>query len=123
MVSNLVFSESKQRFTRLVPAFALCNMGHVAGEPLGWLIETLQPILEQGNTSEVSQVLFNTTPKLNALDDYIWRVAPGQIINLCTFNNAHLVPVSPSLLSLTCPVLHSPTTQIRDFSRSIRVQE
>lgn len=99
MVSNLVFSESKQCFTLLVPAFALCNLGHVAGEPLGWLTETLHPALEQGNSSEVSQVLFNISLKFNALDDYTLRAAPGQIINLCTLNKAHLLPVPPSLLS------------------------
>lgn len=69
MVSNPVFSESKQCFTLLVPAFALCNLGHMAGEPSGWLIETLQPVLKQGNSSEVSQALFNTSLNFNALDD------------------------------------------------------
>lgn len=70
MVSNLVFSKNKQCFSLPVPAFALCNLGHVAGEVLGWLIEILQPFLEQGNSSKVSQVLFNTSLKFNALDDY-----------------------------------------------------
>lgn len=106
MVSNLVFSKSKQCFTLLVAAFALCSLGHVAGELLGWLVVTLQPFLEQGRSSEVLEVLFNALLKFNALDNYALRAAPGQIINLilsqqgCTFNKVHLLPlVLPSQLS------------------------
>lgn len=36
------------------------------------------------------------------------RVAPGQIINLCTLNKSHLLPVPSCLFSWTCPLLHSP---------------
>lgn len=111
----MVFSKSKQCFTLLVPAFALCSLGHVAGELLGWLVVTLQPFLEQGRSSEVSQVLFNALLKFNALDNYALRAAPGHIINLilsqqgCTFNKVHLLPpVLPSQLSWMCPLLHSP---------------
>lgn len=64
---------------------------------MGWLIETLQPVSEQGNSSEVSQVLFNTSLKFNALDDYSLRVVPGQIINLCTLSNAHPFCLFPHL--------------------------